>query len=105
MSISKPQYAAAGLPGRPNTGVPLTRPNVCALPGRMFTRVMSSSPVCSTQGLMKSKSPSDAPPLVTTKSYSRTASSTATFKASSESSTMGSMVGSAPAARAAAASA
>ena len=25
MSISKPQYAAAGLPGRPNTGVPLTR--------------------------------------------------------------------------------
>ena len=49
---------------------------------------------------MKSKSPFDAPPLVTTKSYSAVAATTAAFSASSESSTMGSSVGMAPAARA-----
>ena len=105
MIISKPTYAAAGLPGRPNTGVPRTMPNVWALPGRMFTVVISSSPNSDTTDLMKSKSPFDAPPLVTTKSYASAAADTAAASASFVSSTMGRMTGTAPAACAQAASA
>ena len=71
----------------------------------MFTVVMSSCPSSSTTGLMKSKSPLDAPPLVTTKSYDAAASRTAAASASCVSSTMGRTTGTAPAACAQAANA
>ena len=61
----------SGLPGSPSTRMASRRPNSIGLPGRTATFQKSSvMPRASSAGLTRSRSPTDAPPMVTSTSTS-----------------------------------
>ena len=61
----------SGLPGSPSTRWASSRPNSIGLPGRTATFQKSSAmPRASSAGLTRSRSPTEAPPMVTSTSAS-----------------------------------
>ncbi len=88
-----------GLPGRPNTGTAPRRPKISGLPGRMAifqkSSVMPSAPNASRT---RSCSPTDAPPVVTSRSAPR-AAATMVWSACASSGATPSSNGSPPQAR------